>query len=80
MINNIQRSASLFLVKNIFSFLLTFISLFITMPYPLQPLQLSLLSMVTIGIPSFILALEPTTRWCTANSSRMFCARPCPAV
>ena len=58
-INNIQRSASLFLVKNIFSFLLTFISLFITMPYPLQPLQLSLLSMVTIGIPSFILALEP---------------------
>ena len=56
---NIQRSASLFLVKNIFSFLLTFISLFITMPYPLQPLQLSLLSMVTIGIPSFILALEP---------------------
>ena len=79
-INNIQRSASLFLVKNIFSFLLTFISLFITMPYPLQPLQLSLLSMVTIGIPSFILALEPTTRWCTANSSRMFCARPCPAV
>ena len=59
MINNIQRSASLFLVKNIFSFLLTFISLFITMPYPLQPLQLSLLSMVTIGIPSFILALEP---------------------
>lgn len=59
MINNIQRSASLFLVKNIFSFLLTFIALFITMPYPLQPLQLSLLSMVTIGIPSFILALEP---------------------
>ena len=58
-INNIQRSASLFLVKNIFSFLLTFIALFITMPYPLQPLQLSLLSMVTIGIPSFILALEP---------------------
>ena len=58
-VNNIQRSASLFLVKNIFSFLLTFIALFITMPYPLQPLQLSLLSMVTIGIPSFILALEP---------------------
>lgn len=47
------------MVKNIFSFLLTFIALFITMPYPLQPLQLSLLSMVTIGIPSFILALEP---------------------
>ena len=58
-INNIQRSASLFLVKNIFSFLLTFVTLFVTMPYPLQPLQLTLLSAVTIGIPSFILALEP---------------------
>ncbi|MEE0800131.1 MAG: HAD-IC family P-type ATPase [Gemmiger sp.] len=58
-INNIQRSASLFLVKNIFSFLLTFVTLFVTMPYPLQPLQLTLLSAVTIGIPSFALALEP---------------------
>ena len=79
-INNIQRSASLFLVKNIFSFLLTFIALFITMPYPLQPLQLSLLSMVTIGIRPLFWRWSPTTRWCTANSSRMFCARPCPAV
>lgn len=58
-INNIQRSASLFLVKNIFSFLLSLVSLFVMMPYPLQPLQLSLISAVTIGIPSFILALEP---------------------
>lgn len=58
-INNIQRSASLYLVKNIFSFLLTFVTLFVTMPYPLQPLQLTLLSAVTIGIPSFVLALEP---------------------
>lgn len=58
-INNIQRSASLFLVKNVFSFFLALFTLFITMPYPLQPLQLTLLSAVTIGIPSFILALEP---------------------
>jgi len=57
-INNIQRSASLFLVKNIFSFLLTFIALFITMPCRCCRCC-ALLSMVTIGIPSFILALEP---------------------
>ena len=58
-INNIQRAASLFLVKNIFSFALTLLLLFIDMPYPLLPIQLSLVSTFTIGIPSFFLALEP---------------------
>ena len=58
-INNIQRSASLFLVKNIFSFLLSLVTLFVAMPYPLLPLQLTLISATTIGIPSFVLALEP---------------------
>lgn len=58
-INNIQRSAALYLVKNIFSFSLSCAALFLTMPYPLQPLQLTLISAVTIGIPSFVLALEP---------------------
>lgn len=58
-INNIERAASLFLVKNIFSFLLAVISLFATFPYPLKPAQLTLISAFTIGIPSFFLALEP---------------------
>ncbi|MBM6721639.1 cation-translocating P-type ATPase [Pseudoflavonifractor phocaeensis] len=58
-INNIQRAAALYLVKNIFSFCLAIISLFATVPYPVTPLQLSLLSAVTIGVPSFFLALEP---------------------
>ena len=58
-INNIQRSASLFLVKNIFSFLLSLVTLFVALPYPLLPLQLTLISATTIGIPSFVLALEP---------------------
>lgn len=58
-INNIQRSASLFLVKNIFSLLLSLVTLFLPLAYPFQPLQLSLLSAVTIGLPSFVLALEP---------------------
>ena len=58
-INNIERAAALFLVKNIFSFLLALISLFFTLPYPVTPAQLSLVSTLTIGIPSFVLALEP---------------------
>lgn len=58
-INNIERSASLFLVKTIYATLLSFVFLFLDMPYPFIPIQLSLTSVVTIGIPSFILALEP---------------------
>ena len=58
-INNIQRAAALFLVKNIFSFCLTLLLLFIDMPYPIQAIQLSLISTLTIGVPSFFLALEP---------------------
>ena len=57
-INNIQRSASLFLVKNIFSFVLALISLFAAFEYPLSPIQISLVSTLTIGIPGFVLALE----------------------
>ena len=58
-INNIQRSASLFLVKTIFSFLLTFVFLFLKQPYPFAPIQLTLVSALCVGCPSFILALEP---------------------
>ena len=58
-INNIQRSASLFLVKTIYATFLSILFLFITISYPFEPIQMSLTNMVTIGIPSFILALEP---------------------
>ncbi len=58
-INNIQRSASLFLVKNIFSFFLSVISIFTALPYPLIPLHLSVISTFTIGVPAFFLAMEP---------------------
>lgn len=58
-INNIQRSASLFLVKTIYSTILAVLFLFLGEQYPLMPIQLSLISEVTIGLPSFILALEP---------------------
>ena len=58
-VNNIQRSASLFLVKNIFSFLLAIFSAVFMITYPLEPSQVSLISMYTIGVPAFFLALQP---------------------
>ena len=58
-INNIERSASLYLVKNIFTFILAITTLIFTLPYPYSPAQLSLVNAITIGIPSFILAMEP---------------------
>jgi cation-transporting ATPase E len=57
-IHNIQRSSSLFLVKNIFSILLSIIVICCGIPYPFQSIQLSFIGGLTIGIPSFILALE----------------------
>ena len=58
-VNNIQRSAGLFFVKNIFSFLLSLLSLIFVFKYPLEPSQVSFITMFTIGIPGFFLALEP---------------------
>lgn len=58
-VNNIQTSASLFLVKNIFSILTTVFTLIAANLYPLYPTQLSLLGAFTIGTPAFVLALQP---------------------
>lgn len=57
-INNIQRAASLFLVKTTFSTILSILTLFFIQRYPFEPIQLTLISSLTIGIPSFFLALE----------------------
>lgn len=58
-INNIERSSTLFLSKTIYSTLLAILFLLIATPYPFVPIHLTLISIVTIGIPSFVLALEP---------------------
>ena len=58
-INNIERSASLYFVKNMFSVAMAVISLIFTLPYPLSPAQLGLVNCMTIGVPAFILAMEP---------------------
>lgn len=57
-VNNIERSASLFLVKNIFSLLMSVLSAVLLITYPLEPSQISLISMFNIGIPAFFLAME----------------------
>ena len=58
-INNLQRSAALFLVKSIFSGVIAVCFLFLSVAYPFEPIQFTLINAVTIGIPSFFLALEP---------------------
>jgi cation-transporting ATPase E len=58
-INNLQRSASLFLVKTLLSATLAVLFILLPWQYPFQPIQMTLISAFTIGIPSFVLALEP---------------------
>ena len=79
-INNIERSASLFLVKNIFSFVLSLISIFAVFAYPLTPVQLSLISTTTIGIPAFFLALEKNENLVRGKFLRNVLFRALPAA
>ncbi|MBC1417478.1 HAD-IC family P-type ATPase [Listeria fleischmannii] len=58
-INNIERVASLYLIKTIYSVILTIVFTFVNSPYPFQPIQLSPISSLTVGIPSFFLAIKP---------------------
>ena len=58
-INNLQRSASLFLVKAFFSAIIAVFFIFASYNYPFQPIQFTLINLFTIGVPSFILAMEP---------------------
>lgn len=60
-VNNLERSGSLFLVKNIFSFCLSIIAISSSIKYPLQPSQISLISMFTIGVPGLLLSQVPNT-------------------
>ena len=79
-INNIERAASLYLVKNIFSLILAIISITAVFSYPLTPSQLTLMSLLAIGIPSLILALEPNENLVTGNFLRNAIVRALPAA
>jgi cation-transporting ATPase E len=61
-IANIERAANLFLVKNVYSLVLAIITVATSSAYPLAPVQLTLISTVTIGVPGFVLALAPNSR------------------
>lgn len=78
-INNIERSASLFLVKNIFSFFLSIITIIAGVTYPLAPVHLTLINIFTIGIPSFFLALEPNENVIRGKFLRSVLYRAAPA-
>lgn len=58
-VNNLERSGSLFLVKNIFSLLMSAMAIFFSIRYPLQPSQISLISVFTIGLPGLCLSQIP---------------------
>ncbi len=79
-INNIQRSSSLFLVKTIYSTLLAILFLFLNSPYPFMPIQMTLTSVLTIGIPSFILALEPNKNRINGNLFKNIISRALPCA
>ena len=58
-VNNIERVASMYLIKTTYSLLLSLLSIGLSYEYPFYPIQLSLISSICVGIPSFFLALEP---------------------
>jgi cation-transporting ATPase E len=79
-INNITRAASLFLVKTLYSFALALLVLFLPTRYPFQPIQLTLISSLTIGAPSFFLALEPNRERVRGNFLRTVLTRAVPGA
>ena len=79
-INNIERAASLFLVKTLYSFMLSVLLLVLPLSYPFQPIQLTLVSTLTIGTPSFFLALEPNSERIRGNFLQTVLLRAVPGA
>lgn len=79
-INNIERSSSLYLVKTIYSIILAVFFVFSPLAYPFEPIQLSLIGALTIGFPSFVLALQPNTNIVRGNFTFNIISRAIPAA
>ncbi len=79
-INNITRSATLFIYKNIFSFLLAVYSIFFATTYPLEPTQVSLGAAFTIGIPAFLLTFEENQKKQTGSFIKQVLSTSIPAA
>lgn len=77
-VNNLERSGSLFLVKNIFSLLTALLTIIFSMRYPLTPAQVSLISMFTIGLPAFLLSQVPNTALIRGNFMKNIVFRALP--
>ncbi len=77
-VNNISRAASLFLVKNLFSLLISVLTLALPFAYPLVPIQLTLISTFTIGLPSFFLAMQPSRERVSGDFLRTVFTRALP--
>lgn len=79
-INNIERSASLLLVKTIFTAILIVVCILMKSEYFYVPIQLTLITSCTISIPSFILALEPNTDIVKGNFLLKIVSKSLPAA
>ncbi|MBR4502739.1 MAG: HAD-IC family P-type ATPase [Clostridia bacterium] len=79
-INNIGRAAALFLVKTLFSFALSFLTLCLPVPYPFKPIQLTLISSLTVGTPSFFLAFEANNERVSGNFLKKVFMRAAPGA
>lgn len=79
-INNLERSSSLYMVKTIYSVILSIFFIFFHMQYPFEPIQLTLIGAFTVGIPSFVLALQPNKNIIKGNFTFNIIARALPAV
>lgn len=79
-INNIERSSSLYLVKTMYSILLSLFFLFTPHSYPFSPIQLSLISSLLVGFPSFVLALQPNKNIVRGNFTFNIITRAAPAA
>ncbi len=78
-INNIERSSSLYLVKTMYSMILSVFFMFSSLTYPFVPIQLTLIGALAIGFPSFVLALQPNNNIVRGNFTFNIIARAAPA-
>ena len=79
-INNLERSSALYLVKTIYSVILSIFFIFFRTGYPFEPIQLTLVGALTVGLPSFVLALQPNKDIVKGNFTVNIIARSLPTA
>ena len=79
-INNLEQSSALYIVKTIYTIILSVFFVFFHMPYPFEPIHFSLVGALTVGLPSFVLALQPNKNRIKGNFTYNIIARAVPAA